>query len=143
MSPEREIENLIYRYAELIDDGEMEAVATLLARAKFIGPDGQVQGAGSAEIGALYRSFTRLFPDGTPLSHHVTSNVSIEVSGQKARSRSYFTVFQATDQLALQPIMAGRYVDTFVCDTQGWYFSSRQIIPRLAGDLSQHLLSEY
>lgn len=139
MSPEREIENLIYRYAELLDLGDIAAVAQLFSRAQFIGPDGQVQGEGPEAIAAIYQSFTRLYPDGTPLSHHVTSNVIVEVDGEQAAARSYFTVFQATEKLPLQPIIAGRYHDRFAQDEQGWYFSSRQMLPRLMGDLSQHL----
>ena len=40
MSPERQIENLVYRYAELIDAGDLAAVSELLGRARFVGPDG-------------------------------------------------------------------------------------------------------
>ena len=36
----REIENLIYRYAELLDDGELEAVADLFSTACIVAPDG-------------------------------------------------------------------------------------------------------
>jgi len=139
MSPERAIENLVYRYAELIDQGELAAVGELLNRARFIGPEGEVHAEGGEAITAIYRAFTRLHEDGTPLSHHVTSNLIIEIDGDSARCRSYFTVFQATDSLSLQPVMAGRYLDEFARDADGWYFTSRQIIPRLSGDLSQHL----
>lgn len=141
MSPEREIENLLYRYAELIDAGDLEAVAALLGRARFIGPDGAVQGEGADAILGIYSGFTRLYEDGTPLSHHVTSNVRVEVEGDIGSSHAYFTVFQATESLPLQPIMTGRYIDAFARDADGWYFTSRQIIPRLYGDLGQHLLA--
>ncbi|WP_205422642.1 nuclear transport factor 2 family protein [Seongchinamella sediminis] len=139
MSAERAIENLVYRYAELIDQGELAAVGRLLGRARYIGPEGQVHAEGAEAITAIYRAYTRLYEDGTPRSHHVTSNLIIEVDGDSARCRSYFTVFQATDSLPLQPLMAGRYVDEFARDSDGWYFIARQIIPRLSGDLSQHL----
>jgi ketosteroid isomerase-like protein len=141
MSPEREIENLIYRYAELIDAGDIPAIGKLLARACFVGPEGDVQAQGGEAIAAIYSAFTRIYPDGTPLSHHITSNVLVQVDGDSATARSYFTVLQATDGLPLQPVMAGRYVDAFACDDDGWYFASRQILPRLSGDLSQHLLA--
>lgn len=139
MSPEREIENLIYRYAELLDLGDIAQVAQLFARARFLGPEGDVHGEGADAIAAIYQSFTRIYPDGTPLTHHVTTNVIIEVDGNTAAARSYFTVFQATDELPLQPIIAGRYRDEFACDSTGWYFTSRQMLPRLSGDLSKHL----
>ena len=139
MSPEREIENLIYRYAQLIDAGDLDAIGRMLGRASFIGPDGDVHAVGAEAIVAIYAAFTRIYPGGTPLSHHITSNVIVEIDGDSARAESYFTVLQATDQLPLQPVMAGRYTDTFNRDAHGWYFASRQIIPRLSGDLSQHL----
>ena len=84
MSPEQQIKNLIYRYAELIDDGDLAGVAQLLGRARFLAPDGSEQGSGAEAIESLYRSFTRLYPDGTPLSHHVTTNVLVEVDGDAA-----------------------------------------------------------
>lgn len=139
MSPERHIENLIYRYAELLDLGDIPAVAQLFARAQFLGPEGEVQGEGAEAIAAIYRAFTRIHPDGTPLTHHVTSNVIVEVNGETASARSYFTVFQATEKLSLQPIITGRYHDEFACDDAGWYFTARKMLPRLSGDLSQHL----
>jgi 3-phenylpropionate/cinnamic acid dioxygenase small subunit len=141
MSPERQIENLIYRYAELIDAGDLAAVSQLLGRARFIGPDGEVQGEGGDDILRIYSSFTRLYEDGTPLSQHLTTNVRVEVEDDAATAQAYFTVLQATEALPLQAIMAGRYIDTFAHDDDGWYFTSRQIIPRLYGDLSQHLLA--
>ncbi len=143
MSPEQQIKNLIYRYAELIDDGDISAVAQLLGRARFIGPDGTEQGSGTEAIEAIYSAFLRVYPDGTPLCQHVTTNVIVEVDGDTATARSYFTVLQATADLPLQPIMAGRYHDGFARDEQGWYFSSRQMLPRLAGNLSAHLLQSY
>lgn len=143
MSPEQQIKNLIYRYAELIDAGDLAGVAALLERARLLGPDGAEQGKGPDSIEAIYRGFTRLYPDGTPLSHHVTTNIILEVDGDSASARSYFTVLQATPDLPLQPVIAGRYHDTFSRDAGGWYFSSRQMLPRLAGDLSAHLLRQY
>mgnify|MGYP001822515224 CR=1 FL=1 len=139
MSPERQIENLIYRYAQLLDLGDIPAVAELFSRAKFLGPGGDVQAEGAGAIEAIYRKFTRLYAEGTPLTHHVTTNVMIEVTGDTAAAHSYFTVFQATESLPLQPIIAGRYSDQFAHDDTGWYFTARQMLPRLSGDLSQHL----
>jgi 3-phenylpropionate/cinnamic acid dioxygenase small subunit len=141
--PEQQIKNLIYRYAELLDDGDIDGVAQLLGRARFIGPDGDEQGSGIEAIKAIYSAFLRVYPDGTPLCQHVTTNVILEISGDEAAARSCFTVLQATPDLPLQPIMAGRYHDRFRRDAQGWHFSSRQMLPRLAGDLSAHLLQGY
>ncbi len=143
MPPEQQIKNLVYRYAELLDDGDIDAVAHLLRRARLVGPDGQEQGSGADAIDAIYRSFTRLYPDGTPLTQHVTSNVIVEIDGDTATARSYFTVLQATPDLPLQPIIAGRYRDSFARDEAGWYFTSRQMLPRLSGELSAHLKQQF
>ena len=58
---------------------------------------------------------TRLYPDGTPGTKHVTTNLIIEIDDQAtgAAARSYFTVLQAVPGLPLQPILAGRYRDRF------------------------------
>ena len=56
--------------------------------------------------------------------------------------RSRFTVFQQTEQVALQPIIAGQYTDTFTLVDGTWRFTERRMRPTLYGDLSQHLLIE-
>ena len=139
-SSAREIENLLYLYAERLDLGDLEGMAQMFAHAEFVGPEGEIHGAGSEAIGEIYTNFVRIYADGTPMTHHVTTNVIIEVedNDQTATSRSYFTVFQATDDLALQPIIAGRYHDEFVRVEGRWQFSRRQMIPWLEGDMSHH-----
>ena len=44
--------------------------------------------------------------------------------------------------LPLQPIIAGRYHDTFHCIDGEWWFDTRIMLVDLPGDLSQHLLFE-
>lgn len=136
----RQIENLIYRYAELLDLGDIESTALLFADAELVGPDGAVQAKGAEAVAAIYHGFVKRYDNGTPNTHHVTSNVIIEFGddGQSATARSYFTVFQAADELALQPIIAGRYHDEFVRRASGWQFLRRKMLPRLVGDMSQH-----
>jgi hypothetical protein len=82
-----------------------------------------------------------LYEDGTPRTKHVITNLVIELApdGATATARSYFTVLQATDGLALQPIIAGRYHDAFARDEGTWRFSERVIHPDLQGDLSRHM----
>ena len=78
--------------------------------------------------------------DGVPRTKHVITNVTVEVATDRATAaaRSYFTVLQALPDLPLQPIIAGRYHDRFARDAGGWYFSEREIIVDLTGDLSRH-----
>jgi hypothetical protein len=89
----------------------------------------------------LYERGTRRYEDdGTPHTRHVTTNLVVDVDGDAAASRSYFTVFQAVPGLPLQPIIAGRYHDRFVRVDGTWRFSARRMIVDLVGDLSHHLL---
>ncbi len=139
-SSAREIENLLYLYAERLDLGDLEGMAAMFAAAEFVGPEGEVHGRGCDAIKAIYTAYVRIYADGTPMTHHVTTNVIIEVDDEAgtATSRSYFTVFQATDELALQPIIAGRYHDDFTRSNGRWQFSRRQMMPWLEGDMSHH-----
>ncbi|MDN4175526.1 nuclear transport factor 2 family protein [Nocardioides sp. SOB77] len=137
MDSARAIENLLYRYAELIDAGDLDGVAALFEHGSVMGQHGP------AAVRELYAATTRIHePAGTPLTHHVVTNPIVEVdeSAGTAGCRSRFTVLQATDALPLQPVAAGRYVDTFTRVDGRWWFASRTMHLDLTGDLSQHLL---
>ena len=64
----------------------------------------------------------------------------IEQAGDEATARSVYTVIQATESLPLQPIISGRYHDSFKRTDNGWQFAERQIFIDLMGDCSAHLL---
>jgi len=141
----REIENLLYSYAERIDAGNLEGVAELFASGRIqptpnAGPEATF--AGYERVLGLYRSATRLYEDGTPRTKHVTTNAIIDVdeTAGHAAARSYYTVFQQTAELPLQPIISGRYQDTFRRVDGRWCFDTRVIFIDLVGDLSRHLL---
>lgn len=143
MNARNDIENLLYLYAERVDAGDFEGVADLFAAGDIIGPDGEVAASGRAAVLALYRNSTRLYPDnGTPHTKHVTSNVILEVGecNSVATARSYFTVYQQTEAFPLQPIIAGRYHDSFAKVEGQWCFKQRRMFPEMFGDLSRHLL---
>lgn len=145
MDDARAIENLLYRYAERIDAGDFEGVAALFAHGR-IAPVPDAPAALVAEgrdaVLALYRKTTRLHEDGTPGTHHVTSNAIVEVEpgADRAAARSRYTVFQRLDDLPLQPIVAGRYHDTFHRVDGAWWFDTRVIHVDHVGDVSRHLL---
>lgn len=146
MDSARRIENLLYTYAERIDLGDFEGVADLFTHATIYGvEDGppETQFVGREGALGIYRMSTRRYEDdGTPKTKHITSNPIIEVdeAAGTATCRSYFCVLQATPALALQPIVAGRYHDTFQVIDGEWWFATRTIFMDLTGDLSQHLL---
>lgn len=141
----RDIENLLYTYAERIDAGDFEGVADLFTHARILGQEnGPPETVFEGREGALrmYRMSTRRYDDGTPKTHHVTTNARIHVDDDAgtATSRAYFCVLQATEALPLQPIITGRYHDTFHRIDGEWWFASRTMFVDQVGDLSQHLL---
>ncbi|MGW3497109.1 nuclear transport factor 2 family protein [Streptomyces sp. NPDC001020] len=89
------MENLIARYAELVDDGDFAGLGVLLADATFTGSGEPVSGRDAIE--KMFKDTVIVYADGTPRTQHVTTNVAIEVDEQAgtAVSRSYVTVFQA------------------------------------------------
>ena len=139
----RLIENLIYRYAERIDNGDLAGVAELFRHGRIQAGPGMVF-EGVDEVRGMYDGATRLYADGTPRTKHVTTNVQVEVDEEagSGSARSYYTVFQQTDELPLQPIIAGRYRDTFHLVDGEWRFDTREMFVDLTGDLSHHLLFE-
>lgn len=139
----RRIENLIYRYAELIDAGDLEGVAELFRRAEIVSKVNNMKRTGFDEVLQLYRLSCRLYePSGTPLTKHLTTNVIVEMdkSSTHASARSYYTVIQATGSLPLQAIISGRYQDKFRKVDSQWEFAHREMIVDLIGDCSAHLL---
>jgi 3-phenylpropionate/cinnamic acid dioxygenase small subunit len=134
----RAIENLIATYAELVDDGDFARVG-ILADATFTGGAGSVSGRDAIE--RMLRDNVIVYDDGTPRTKHIITNLAIEVDEDTgtAVSRSYFTVLQALPDLALQPIVSGRYDDRFERREQQWRFADRRVRTDLIGDVSHHL----
>jgi len=142
----RAIENLLYAYAERIDAGDLEGVADLFANGRITASADESAPQsfeGRAAVLGMYQASTRIYEDnGTPHTKHVTTNAIIEVDegADAASARSYYTVMQQTEALPLQPIIAGRYHDTFKRIDGTWWFDTRIMFVDLMGDLSQHLL---
>lgn len=146
MDSARKIENLLYTYAERIDLGDLDGVAELFTHATIYGVENgppETQFVGREGARKMYAMSTRLYEDdGTPKTKHITTNAIIEVDEDAGtgRCRSYYCVVQATAALPLQPIIAGRYRDTFKVVDGEWCFATRTLFVDLMGDLSQHLL---
>ncbi len=142
LSSQTQITNLLGRYAELIDTGDLAGAAHLFdhARVKMlgVGGDGTVD---SAQLLETWHTFIVLYDDGTPRTKHVITNPIVEVDEEAgtATCRSYYTVFQQTDGFPLQPVIAGRYHDEFelVDGTWRWSFRDYSLVD-LVGDMSRH-----
>jgi len=136
------VANLVYTYAERIDLGDFDGVADLFTHAVITVEGSDIRNEGREAARAMYVDWTRRYEDdGTPKTKHVTTNLILDVDEDAGRAtcRSYFTVMQRTPVLALQPIIAGRYHDTFERVDGEWRFTHRHMISDLFGDLSQHL----
>ncbi|MGH8388010.1 MAG: nuclear transport factor 2 family protein [Pseudomonas sp.] len=137
------ISNLLYRYAECMDSGQLIEAAELFrhARIKVQSHEAFLDHTALLQI---WQQRIKLYPCGTPRTRHIISNpiIHIDEASQTAKVRSCYTVLQATDTLPLQPIASGRYVDEFECVDGVWRFSFRDYsYLDMIGDLSGHLLT--
>jgi hypothetical protein len=135
------IRNLLGSYCERIDDADYDGVGALFGVHGVLATDDGTELARGAEaIAAFYRGLVRLH-DGRQRTKHVTTNTVLEPDGPDTiRARSSFVVFQATDELPLQPIMAGRYDDRFERDSPtAWRWAERRYTSDLVGHLGQHI----
>jgi len=130
---------LVHGYAERLDAGDLDGVATLFADATYGRAGGPVR-RGAAEVRAALDVIK--LHDGCPRTKHVVTNVLVEVdtAAGRATARSYFTVLQETQALPLQTILAGRYHDRFARAGADWRFVERVIHVDLVGVLREHLV---
>ena len=135
--------NLLYRYAELVDAGRFEQVAQeLFAHARLVIGPGDTPPLDGEQMLSLFKRTTIVHADGTPRTKHVITNPIVEVdeAAGTATCRSYYTVFQRTETLPLQPVVSGRYHDRFERVDGEWRFAERDYtLVDMVGDLSQHL----
>jgi len=143
------IQNLIHRYADLLDRGKIDEVGALFDHADVYMP-GEPEPwsrAGQNKMAEIFRQWTRFFPeaDGRPRTRHVTTNLIIEEDGSnRAKTQSYVIVFQSVgDDFPIQPIIGGTYNDRFEKVDGKWRFTERREEMSLFGDLRNHLLQAY
>ncbi len=137
------VSNLIATYAERVDAGDFDGVADLLADAGVGEGESPALLRGRDALAAMFAATTRRYPDGTPRTKHVTTNLilDVDVEAGRASARSYWMVLQAVEGLPLQPILAGRYHDRFDRPAGIWRFAERRYFIDLVGDVSRHMLS--
>lgn len=134
------IQNLVYKYTWHIDHGDFAAMAAMFADADVTLPAGVYRKDPQA-LADVFKEYVRIYPDGTPRTRHVTTNLIVEpISSTEAEASSAVTVFQQTDQLPLQPIIGTRNFDRFEKVGGRWRFSARRIEIDLFGNLSAHML---
>jgi SnoaL-like domain len=133
------IQNLIARYAELVNLGRFDEVGELFkyGRVEIDGNPNPVEGA--VAVAEMYRESTRV-PSTGPDSLLYTTNTQIEFDDDDvARARSYFVALHAKGNGVIVPVVGGRYRDTFRRRSEGWCFEERRMSIDLVGDLGDHI----
>jgi len=135
------IENLIFRYARYVDTARYEALGRLFQNGTVTANtlDGSI--VGEDAVREYWKSANKRYPDGTPRTHHMITNLEFEVGegGRHVDVRSCFMVFQATELLPLQPIAGGRYQDRFQKFDGVWGYVTKHIEVTMLGEMSHHL----
>jgi 3-phenylpropionate/cinnamic acid dioxygenase small subunit len=139
---ERAIERILFRYARCVDSANWEGLGELFRYGQVVTEGVEGVAAGPEAVRDVWRTVNRVHPDGTLRTRHLLTNVIVDVSadGHSAKADAYFMVFQATPELALQPIAGGRYEDTFHKIDGVWWFKQKKIHVNLVGDVSNHLI---
>ena len=140
MSNEQEILNLIAQYTHYVDQGDFNGVGSLFTNGKIIAAGSSMEG--KEGVANQLAKNLQVYTDGTKRKAHVTTNTILNIQEGKdhASAVSYLTIYQQDDKrdFPLQPIMVGRYHDTFKRQNGQWHFSVRELIITLAGHLSHH-----
>lgn len=135
------ITSLMFRYAECVDAADFDGIGAIFESGRITsrGMPGALEGA--AAVRDQFASANKVYPDGTLRTRHLTTNVLLDIDevGDSATCRSSFLVLQATPDLPLQPIVAGRYHDTFKRVDGTWRFEEREMSVEQVGDISKHL----
>ena len=123
--------NVLFEIAEAMDAAAYDTLESLLEHAALA--------EGGAAAVTHFRSIVKIHPDGTWRTKHVTTNPIVAVNDDEATIRSMYTVFQQTETLPMQAIIAGRYLDTLRRIDGTWRLVERRYFADLIGDLSDHL----
>jgi len=124
-----------------MDGGDFAGLAALFADGALADEHGNAFASDAATIERMWVAQTLTY-DGSPRTRHITANPMIEVDevAGTATCRSTYVVFQGTEAMPLQPIVSGRYVDSFRRDAGGaWRWAERRYAVDHVGDVSHHL----
>lgn len=143
------IEEIMFTYAEGIDQGDIETMAQLFAQGAIVLPDGG-EIKGYQEVFDAYTGMVMFYDENenlvpykrnecTPRTRHVVTNLIFDFDDDVtcADVRSYFSVYQTLDGKN-EVIAGGRYVDRFERTKQSWHLATRIIHFDNMGDMSRH-----
>src|SRR5438105_401461 len=117
MSAQDDIRNLLYRYCEMIDAGNIDGLVDLFADAVLCGFEHDREWRGRDEIRAMYSVPGRgERTAGTRRTKHITTNVLVEVDEDAgtATARSYWVLLTSeSPDTPIHITLAGTYRDRF------------------------------
>ena len=132
-----QISNLIARYAELLNLGQVDQVAALFRHGRITAENNAEVYEGTEAVAKMYRDSV-VFPERVPDTLLFTSNLQIHVDGDAASSKAYFLAVNQAEG-GVEPVLAGRYHDEFRRIDGEWWFHHRHMLPDLVGNLATHL----
>jgi SnoaL-like domain len=138
-----EVRNLLGEYCERIDAGDFGGVGELFEQGALADGSGRELARGAEAVAAFYAAGT-LLHDGSPRTKHLVTNTVLDIddAGARATARSSYLVLQQVGNGPLQPIITGRYHDSFERRDGRWRFAERRFFVDLVGDLRAHLAYE-
>lgn len=144
MSAQDDIRNLLFLYCEMIDAGDVDALADLFADAAIVAQDGTPIARGRDGVRNMYGGDNRRErTSGGRRTKHITTNVFVEVDEDAgtAVARSYWVLLVSTSpDEPIRPILAGRYHDHFTRVDGAWRFAERAYLVDLTGSESAAML---
>ena len=136
----RQVENLVHRYAEMIDGGDFDGLGGLFARGSVHFVPGGLSIHGAKEVTRFYeKSIVIDGATGTPGTVHWVSNLIIQGDAEGLLSRSRYRVTLNVGGEPPRLIATGRYFDHFFIEDSQVYFSQRRVVSEYIGDTSGHL----
>ena len=136
-----EIQNLLYEYCWLVDNGDFEGVGQLFKHMDAFF-DGKPGFSKSPEGYLKTMRPIMKYEDGTPKTMHLCVNPQIKINedGQTAEARSYLVVTQGiTGQVMPRIIWMDRKFDKFAKIGGKWEFVDRNNCTHAMGDVSAHI----
>jgi len=129
LEDEREIRDLIIRYAQRLDARDHAGYAGLFAvEGRWSGRMGDATGPDAIEA-MLVENFGPT-PENfiNTQNFHLMSNILIEVDGDTATAESRLIYFARTAEATPGPMLAGRYYDELVREGGKWRFAYRRVV---------------
>jgi ketosteroid isomerase-like protein len=124
-----EIEQLLYRYCFVLDNGNPEDVAALFSETAVLMPlySGEEPAKGRAAILQWYQTYQNNTRAATDHLRHIVTNPVIDVEGDRAKAKCYLTANSISKSTGRVHGSAGVYEDKLVREGGRWLFAERQI----------------